>query len=153
MGVGAVLTGDQTPGVTAVDVVSCAVNWVTTLYKSGARNFLFQNVSVVMRSNAGKHQLTPPLQLIPLQKTILYSVDSYPNGYWSEQRNTTEWNIFMTEMVSASNALSKALLKILAPTLPGAHVGEITCVSRGHIDLHRHKLQGYSTPTHSSRTC
>ena len=45
MGVGAVLTGDQTPGVTAVDVVSCAVNWVTTLYKSGARNFLFQNVS------------------------------------------------------------------------------------------------------------
>ena len=45
MGVGAVLTGDQTPGVTAVDVVSCAVNWVSTLYKSGARNFLFQNVS------------------------------------------------------------------------------------------------------------
>lgn len=64
--------------------------------------------------------------MIPLQRTILYSADSYPNEYWSEQRNTTEWNIFMTEMVSASNALSKALLKILAPTLPGAHVGRDT---------------------------
>ena len=149
----ALLTGEGVPGATLVNTTECAVDWVKVLYDHGARNFLFQNVSVVMRSNADKHQLTPPLQLIPLQKTILYSVDSYPNGYWSEQRNTTEWNIFMTEMVSASNALSKALLKILAPTLPGAHVGEITCVSGGHIDLHRHKLQGYSTPTHSSRTC
>lgn len=29
----------------------------------------------------------------------------------------------MTEMVNAGNALSRALLQILAPTLPGAHVG------------------------------
>lgn len=45
MGASALLTGDQASGVTAVDVVDCAVNWITTLYKSGARNFLFQNVS------------------------------------------------------------------------------------------------------------
>lgn len=32
----------------------------------------------------------------------------------------------MTEMVNAGNALSHALLQLLAPTLPGAHVGELT---------------------------
>lgn len=33
----------------------------------------------------------------------------------------------MTELVNAGNALSRALLQIMAPTLPGAHVGEL-CV-------------------------
>ena len=45
VGVGALLTGDQTKGVTVVDTVGCAVNWVRTLYQNGARNFIFQNVS------------------------------------------------------------------------------------------------------------
>lgn len=29
----------------------------------------------------------------------------------------------MTELVNTGNALSRALLQILAPTLPGAHIG------------------------------
>ena len=45
VGVGELLVGGQAPGVTLVDTVTCAVNWVSTLYKSGARNFIFQNVS------------------------------------------------------------------------------------------------------------
>ncbi len=45
------LTGSQTPGVTVVDTVTCAVNWVTTLYNSGARNFIFQNVSHAIRTH------------------------------------------------------------------------------------------------------
>ena len=45
VGASALLTGHQTPGVTLVDTVSCSINWVKTLYESGARNFLFQNVS------------------------------------------------------------------------------------------------------------
>ena len=45
VGVGTLLTGQQTPGVTIVDTVACAVNWVKVLYASGARNFIFQNVS------------------------------------------------------------------------------------------------------------
>ena len=45
VGATALLTGSQVAGVTLVDTVSCAVNWVKTLYKSGARNFVFQNVS------------------------------------------------------------------------------------------------------------
>lgn len=61
--------------------------------------------------------------MIPLEKTILYSADSYPNRYWTAQRNTTEWSVFMTELTHAGNALSKALLELLAPTLPGAHIG------------------------------
>ena len=44
VGVSALLTGGQAPGVTIVDTVSCAINWIRTLYHSGARNFIFQNV-------------------------------------------------------------------------------------------------------------
>ena len=32
----------------------------------------------------------------------------------------------MTELTTTGNALSKALLKALAPTLPGAHIGEVS---------------------------
>ena len=39
------LTGKHTEGTTIVQVTQCAVSWVKTLYESGARNFLFQNVS------------------------------------------------------------------------------------------------------------
>ncbi len=55
VGSNALLTGSQTPGVTLVDTVSCAVNWVKTLYKSGARNFLFQNVSTRPSKRLSKH--------------------------------------------------------------------------------------------------
>ena len=44
VGANALLTGSQTPGVTIVDTVACAVNWIQVLYASGARNFIFQNV-------------------------------------------------------------------------------------------------------------
>lgn len=63
-------------------------------------------------------------QMIPLHKVVLYSADSYPNTYWTEERNTTEWNVFMRELVNSGNALSKALLQLLAPTLKGAHIGK-----------------------------
>ena len=121
MGVNSLIVGEGTPGSTVVNTTTCAVNWVKTLYESGARNFLFQNVS--------KHAIEAvqiihiSFQMIPLQKTILYGADSYPNRYWTAERNTTEWSVFMTEMVNAGNALSRALLQLLAPTLPGAHVG------------------------------
>ncbi|KZT00212.1 carbohydrate esterase family 16 protein [Laetiporus sulphureus 93-53] len=104
VGVGELITGQQTAGVTLVNTVSCAVEWVNVLYLSGARNFVFQN-------------------MLPLQDTILYSANSYPNRYWTEQRNTTEWNVFMTEMTNTGNALSRAMLTALAPTLEGAHLG------------------------------
>jgi len=103
-GVGELITGQQTPGVTLVDTVSCAVEWVNVLYTSGARNFLFQN-------------------MLPLQDTILYSANSYPSRYWTAQRNTTEWNVYMTEITNTGNALSKAMLQALVPTLTGAHLG------------------------------
>lgn len=45
VGAGALITGQSINGATVVDTVSCAINWVKTLYKNGARNFLFQNVS------------------------------------------------------------------------------------------------------------
>ncbi len=63
VGVGALLTGSQTPGVTIVDTVACALNWVKVLYASGARNFIFQNVSVghvaLTLSSSGKDSDSP----------------------------------------------------------------------------------------------
>ncbi|KDQ55497.1 carbohydrate esterase family 16 protein [Jaapia argillacea MUCL 33604] len=103
VGANALETGSD-PGVTVVDTVECAVNWVSALYAVGARNFLFQN-------------------MIPLQNTILYSANSYPNRYWTAERNTTAWNVQMTEVTNAGNAISRLLLRGLAPALPGAHVG------------------------------
>ena len=47
VGVGTLLTGQQAPGVTLSDTVTCAVDWVKSLYRSGARNFIFQNVCPV----------------------------------------------------------------------------------------------------------
>lgn len=43
VGANALLTG--TPKASIVDVSACMINWVKVLYQSGARNFLFQNVS------------------------------------------------------------------------------------------------------------
>ncbi|KAF5336309.1 hypothetical protein D9758_014472 [Tetrapyrgos nigripes] len=103
LGVSALLTGDD-PGVTVVDVAECMVNWVKVLYEQGgARNFVFQN-------------------MIPLQHTILYAADSYPNRFWFTDRNTTAWSVQMTEQVEAGNELTKLMLQNLAPTLDGAHV-------------------------------
>ncbi|KAI0666850.1 hypothetical protein C8Q78DRAFT_426008 [Trametes maxima] len=104
VGVGTLLTGQQNPGVSVVDTVTCAVNWVKALYDSGARNFIFQN-------------------MVPLQNTPLYSANSYPNRYWTGPRNTTEWNVFMTELTKSGNAIAELQLKLLAPKLHGAHVG------------------------------
>ncbi|RDB29885.1 Acetylesterase [Hypsizygus marmoreus] len=102
VGANALLTGSAKASI--VDVTACAINWVKVLYERGARNFLFQN-------------------MIPLQTVPLYSADSYSNRYWTAPRNTTEWNVFMTELVLSGNALSKVLLQVLAPTLHGAHIG------------------------------
>ena len=61
--------------------------------------------------------------MIPLQHTILYSADSYPNRYWTAERNTTEWSIFMNEMVTAGNKIAELLLQQLPATHPDAHIG------------------------------
>ncbi|KAI0077356.1 carbohydrate esterase family 16 protein [Panus rudis PR-1116 ss-1] len=102
--VGILLTGEQATGVTVVDTVSCAVDWVSTLYANGARNFIFQN-------------------MIPLQDTILYSPNSYPNRFWDLPRNTTEWSLTMTELTTSGNEIAKLMLQDLAPKLHGAHLG------------------------------
>ncbi|KIJ32821.1 carbohydrate esterase family 16 protein [Sphaerobolus stellatus SS14] len=103
LGVGELITGQANPGVTVVDTTTCAVNWVDRLYKTGARNFLFQN-------------------MIPLDKVPLYQADSYPNRYWTEPRNTTAWNVQMKELVASGNALSDLLLANVATSLPHASI-------------------------------
>lgn len=139
IGINTLLVGEGAPGVTVVNTTTCAVNWVKTLYESGARNFLFQNVRLNPTTGGAYTHLA--VQMLPVQKTIVYSPDSYPNRYWTAQRNTTEWNLVMTQLVNAGNALSRALLELLAPTLPGSHIGIVDVLLAAtalHIDsIHR----------------
>ncbi|KAG6864112.1 hypothetical protein C0991_012434 [Blastosporella zonata] len=112
LGVNSLISGSNNASL--VDVTNCMVNWVKVLYENGARNFLFQNRIVDDLSNS---------KMIPLQNTILYSADSYPNRYWTAERNTTQWSNFMTEMSLSGNAITKLMLTALAPTLRDAHIG------------------------------
>ncbi|EJD37646.1 hypothetical protein AURDEDRAFT_199613 [Auricularia subglabra TFB-10046 SS5] len=100
---GGLITGDAPQGVTIVNVTECAVKWVAVMHGLGARNFIFMN-------------------MIPLQLTPLYSVDSHPSLYWHFERNTTEWSLFMNELVSSGNTLSSVLLQALAPMLPDVRI-------------------------------
>lgn len=61
--------------------------------------------------------------MVPLNEVILYAPNSYPNRYFNEARNTTEWSVFMRELVLSGNALSRAMLQALVPEVPGAHIG------------------------------
>ena len=62
--------------------------------------------------------------MIPLETVPLYSADSYPNRYWTAQRNTTEWSVFMKELTTSGNAIARLQLQALTPTLHGAHFGK-----------------------------
>ena len=64
------------------------------------------------------------MQIIPLDLTILYSNYSYPNKYWTAQRNTTEWNVYMRELARAGNQITQLELQALTPSLPEAHIGK-----------------------------
>jgi len=68
-------------------------------------------------------KLSTHLQILPLDLTILYSNYSYPSRYWYSQRNTTEWNVFMKELVHAGNEITSLMLEAIVPELPGAHIG------------------------------
>ncbi|KAJ3572023.1 hypothetical protein NP233_g3364 [Leucocoprinus birnbaumii] len=102
VGVSSLLTGDNKASI--LDVAGCMVDWVTTMYGYGARNFLFQN-------------------MVPLELTPLYSAHSWPNRYWNLERNTTEWSVTMRELVLSGNALTKLMLQGLASKLHDAHIG------------------------------
>ncbi|KAJ3510266.1 hypothetical protein NMY22_g16023 [Coprinellus aureogranulatus] len=86
-----------------VEVTDCMVNWVKVLYESGVRNFIFQN-------------------MIPLETTPIYAPVSWPNRFWTAQRNSTEWSVFMRELVLSGNELTKLRLQNLAPQLRGANI-------------------------------
>lgn len=61
--------------------------------------------------------------MIPLERTQLYNRDSHPNRYWALPRNETQWELQITEVTRAGNALSKLLLPLLPRELVGARIG------------------------------
>jgi len=61
--------------------------------------------------------------MIPLNLTPMYSPDAYLNRYYPFPHNTTEFSVFINELVTAGNALTRLRLDVLVPSLPDAHVG------------------------------
>ncbi|KAK0231529.1 carbohydrate esterase family 16 protein [Armillaria fumosa] len=104
LGVDSIFTGSNDGSV--VDVVGCMVDWVRMLYADGARYFMVQN-------------------MIPLDLTVLYSPNWYPNQISTLPHNATEWSIFMRQLVLSGNALVRIELQALAGSgeLPDAHIG------------------------------
>jgi len=64
-------------------------------------------------------------QVIPLQLVPIYTPESYPNKYWTAERNTTEWSLVMEQFACTVTGLATFMLRDLVPTLPGAHVGTL----------------------------
>ena len=54
----------------------------------------------------------------------MYSRDAYLTKYWPFPHNTTESSVFMNELVTAGNALTRLRLEALVTSLPEAHVGK-----------------------------
>lgn len=119
IGVSSLVTGGNSASI--VDVAGCMVNWVQTMYDNGARNFLFQNVSLSTSRKFLAYE--DNRQMVPLETIPLYSANSWPNKFWHFQRNTTEWSLMIREMVLSGNTMVKLMLQDLAPKLHGAHVG------------------------------
>lgn len=67
--------------------------------------------------------------MIPLNTAPLYAPNSLPNKYYRQSRNTTEWNIFMGELIHSGNALTKLMLQAMVPTLPGANIGQFATLN------------------------
>jgi hypothetical protein len=88
--------------------------------------------------------------MIPLDHVPLYSPDSYVSHHWTAQRNTTGWNIFMGELVAAGNSITELMLSALAPSLPGAHIGELA--GYDYISFDNLNWQACLTHMGSSRT-
>lgn len=63
------------------------------------------------------------IKVIPLERTPLYANDSYTNHYWTRERNTTEWHLFMTELSVSANEIARLMLEALPASLPDAHIG------------------------------
>ncbi|KZS87607.1 GDSL lipase/acylhydrolase family protein [Sistotremastrum niveocremeum HHB9708] len=102
VGFGSLLTGNQTAGVTIVNVTECVIDWMESIYAYGGRNFVFQN-------------------MIPLQLTPLYSVNPGPlTRYWPYAHNRTQYAIEISELVAAGNALWNLQVPAALSKLPGA---------------------------------
>ncbi|KAG1765727.1 carbohydrate esterase family 16 protein [Suillus placidus] len=126
LGANALLTGSDAPATSIVQVRQCTVEVLKILYESGARNFIMQN-------------------MLPLDLTILYSNYSYPSRYWDLERNTTEWNVYMKELVRAGNEITSLMLDALVPTLPDAHIGQPTLQSDSGKQLTRSNAASFDS--------
>jgi len=99
VGVDSLVTGSNNASI--VDVAGCMVDLAHTVRERRAKFYL---------------------NMIPLELTILYSPNSYPNRFWAVERNATDWSVLVTEMVLAGNMLTKLMLQALALGLPGSHI-------------------------------
>jgi len=102
VGFDSLLTGNQTAGVTIVNVTRCGIEWMEQLYAYGARKFILMNMLPLW--------LTPMYAVLPEQLI----------SYWPYPHNRTFYNIQIQELVSAGNALWDLQVPAALPNLEGA---------------------------------
>ncbi|KAJ3046217.1 hypothetical protein HDV00_000029 [Rhizophlyctis rosea] len=114
LGNGALITGNQLNGATLVDVTNCAVNAVKTLYKAGARNFIFQNVAPLHRA--------PQYALPPWGTTGAQHY--WPSKDQDMKGNTTDASVRMKSLVFTANEIYKYQIEVLSQDLRGAKIAQ-----------------------------
>ena len=99
-----------------------------SLYEA-ERRFLFYGKAVQHPSRPWKCRLCKALYIVIRMIKVSHALlrlffNSYPNLYWTLQRNTTEWNLMMKELSTAGNEIAKLMLQLLPASTPGAHIGQ-----------------------------
>ncbi|TFL00209.1 hypothetical protein BDV98DRAFT_531840 [Pterulicium gracile] len=91
--------------ITVAQTAQCAVSVVESMYKLGARNFLFMNVPT-------------------LEKSILYGPDGvfYPNFYMTQEHDGMQVNLGIQLLIAQQNYITLSGLGMLAATLDRAHI-------------------------------
>lgn len=90
-------------GVSIVEVRQCVIDVVLALYESGARNFVIMNI-------------------IPLELTPFFSVNSCTNEHCQTMQIATLQNAFIYELTRGGNTITELLLQTTLPRLSGAHI-------------------------------
>ncbi|KAJ3033295.1 hypothetical protein HDV00_006533, partial [Rhizophlyctis rosea] len=129
LGNGALTTNDQLYGSTLVDVTNCAVNLVKTLYKAGARNFIFQNVSPLDKM---------PLYATPANGGVTDDNHFFPNKLEAFHGNYTAVTQRVKELVLTANQIYKYQLNSLSEDLDGVKIA--------YFDSHAVFLDIIATP-------
>ena len=96
----------QAADVTIVGMLVCAVNRVSTLYKSNVSLRPARPRTQSEGYSAHEDISLPRAQMINLENVPLYARVSWPSWLQTVQRNTTEWSLLTRELTVSGNTIA-----------------------------------------------